>query len=118
MCFALFRLLWELKYSPDQPRDELGRWTEEGDGADDEATVQPAQYREGSDLIDLREEEDKGGHAIREHVGKSDNYLMSRVRELQQSTRDNNRDLVDPDKKFTGGVAAGTFPPSTRRIAS
>lgn len=106
---ALARIARLLKYDPDQPRDELGRWTDGGDGANDDATVQPAQYRDGSDLVDLREEEDKGGHAIREHVGKSESYLMSRVRESQRRELDRNRD-VDADQRFSGGVAAGTFP--------
>lgn len=109
VCFAAFRLMWELRYSPDQPRDDRGRWTEWDHSVDDESAIQPAQYREGSDLVDLREEEPKGGHAIRDHVSKSDNYLLSRARDLQQMARDRNNE-VDPDKKYTGGVAAGTFP--------
>ncbi|TDX65629.1 hypothetical protein EDE12_102114 [Methylosinus sp. sav-2] len=31
------------------------------------------------DFIDLRDEEANGGHAISEHVGKSDEYLIRRV---------------------------------------
>lgn len=31
------------------------------------------------DFIDLRDEEANGGHAISEHVGKSDEYLLRRV---------------------------------------
>ncbi len=63
-----------------QPRDDHGRWTDgPGVGSADDAPVVPvAGFDFG--LVDLREEEAAGGHAISEHVGKSDEALLMRVR--------------------------------------
>jgi hypothetical protein len=51
--------------------------------------------------IDLREEEQRGGHAIAAHVGKSRDYLLSVVRDIQQDTIDN--------ESFIRGVREGSF---------
>ncbi|WP_292510652.1 RNase A-like domain-containing protein [Methylobacterium sp.] len=78
-------------YNPNQPRvpagsSEGGRWTE-GDSGND-AVSSPSdlptrfvQFDPGQGRsIDLREEEARGGHALREHVGKTDEELLARVR--------------------------------------
>ena len=105
--------LFEQKYSPNQPRDELGRWTsgansvgdaaaagtedESGSGAIlSDATPGPlwpgAQYAEatsGRYSVNLDEEEaPRGiGHTLREHVGKSDAELMRKLDEDWQRFR-------------------------------
>jgi hypothetical protein len=96
-------LLWRYrrKYRPDQPRDEIGRWTSGagGGGRNDarvisDATpdnVKPgARYAEARRpsgyAVDLREEEVRGGHAISEHVGKSPQSLIRALRERNLST--------------------------------
>ena len=99
-------LLRELrqKYSPDQPRDELGRWTSRASRLGDAAAadnnvdsdevpsdanpdpIRPgAQYAQNEPRgrpIDLLEEQRLGGHAIEGHVGKSQQFLLNRAREL------------------------------------
>ncbi len=85
------------KYSPDQPRvpagvREGGQWTDGGgsyggntgdDGrvlsdANPEEWVPGAQYAQNYDRVDLTEEEIRG-HAMEEHVAKSEVYLKARV---------------------------------------
>jgi len=95
--------LFEQKYSPDQPRDELGRWTSGASRVGDAAAadnnvdsdqvlsdaspdpIRPgAQYAQNEPRgrpIDLLEERQLGGHAIEGHVGKSHEFLLARVRE-------------------------------------
>jgi HK97 family phage portal protein len=89
------------KYSPDQPRvpagnPDGGQWTsgrEGGEAAGDESgsgsnggeandvEITPvSQDNDGSYRVDLLEEEERGGHVIREHVGKSESYLKARVK--------------------------------------
>src|SRR5881227_701549 len=99
--FAKLKLEYELrrfqrKYSPNQPRDDRGRWTDSGAGAQpvgpagssasdgvvlSDATPDPivpgAQYAQNEPQrgpIDLREEQQLGGHAIEGHVGKSQEF--------------------------------------------
>ena len=43
-------------------------------------------YRPERRPIDLLEERDLGGHAIEEHVGKSESYLKGRVRDEADRT--------------------------------
>ena len=99
------------KYSPDQPRDERGRWTDSGAGASrDAAGNQPAGAADSvpsdrvvlSDAspdpirpgalyaqnttasrysVDLREEEARGGHTVSKHVNKSPEALIAQARE-------------------------------------
>ena len=91
------------KYRPDQPRDELGRWTDAGGDANAAASdaaapsgpvlsdetpdpIRPgAQYAQGDRLgaypVDLREEEARGGHTIEKHVNRSPEALVGQVRE-------------------------------------
>lgn len=85
---AAIRLRLALRYNPHshlQPRvpegnPEGGQWTDVGGDTEDGDRVRLAQ---GDRLegfpVDLREEERRGGHAIREHVRKSHRYLMERV---------------------------------------
>lgn len=85
---AALRLRLALRYNPNwhlQPRvpagnSDGGQWTDIGGDAEGGNRTQLAQ---GDRLegypIDLREEERRGGHTIREHVGKSHRYLMERV---------------------------------------
>ena len=106
--------LFEQKYSPNQPRDELGRWTSGANSVGDaaaagtedrvwlgreylsDATPDPlwpgAQYAEatsGRYPVNLDEEEaPRGiGHTLREHVGKSDAELMRKLDEDWQRFR-------------------------------
>jgi hypothetical protein len=93
------------KYRPDQARDDRGRWVEEGGGEDEEGgdggeggessegeetvaaegddgqkPVQVAQLSSDRQYsVNLKEEEAAGGHALRHHVGKSDEYLLNFV---------------------------------------
>jgi hypothetical protein len=52
-------------------------------------------------LIDLREEQQLGGHAIEGHVNKSANFLLSRVRDIA-SAAEKHGDLAD-------GLRVGSF---------
>jgi hypothetical protein len=120
------------KYSPDQPRvpagnPDGGQWTSEGGAS---AAVQPANepgindpriisdvtpdglFPPGAQLaqndgsagypIDLLEERRLGGHAIEEHVGKGQEYLLERVQERALSIASRG-DLAD-------GLRVGSFP--------
>jgi hypothetical protein len=89
--FVIFRQ--KAGFNPDQPRDELGRWTDTGsnnprvlsDATPDNDWKPGAQYAQNNSgrgyLVDLREEEQLGGHPVAEHVGKSQSYLSARVRD-------------------------------------
>ncbi|MCE3256966.1 MAG: hypothetical protein K0Q64_1049 [Nitrobacter vulgaris] len=73
------------KFNPDQPRvpagnPDGGQWTDGGGG------LEQIQYRPERRPIDLLEERDLGGHAIEEHVGKSESYLKGRVRDEADRT--------------------------------
>jgi hypothetical protein len=104
------RRLEEAKYSPDQPRvpagnSRGGQWTDGGTGgsiARPMGSVDVGNVRESSELtgpfqiapvepaadgvqvagrpVDLLGEEDRGGHAIEDHVRKSDQWLLNDVR--------------------------------------
>ena len=84
------------KFSPDQPRvpagnPDGGQWTDGGGGgggindprvlsdADPEGIRPYEQYAQNLDKrpVDLREEEARGGHALRKHVGKTDEELLA-----------------------------------------
>ena len=76
-------------YDPNQPRvpagsQEGGRWTD-GDVGDpgfvqDDDRVRLAENETGRPRpINLREEESRGGHTLRDHVGKADAYLLGIV---------------------------------------
>lgn len=96
-------------FNPDQPRDEQGRWTDSGHGTSGDGVgvrsgddsgrnddsilsdVTPDNFfKPGTQLaqaeiqrrysVDLGEEESRGGHTLREHVGKTDEELLARVR--------------------------------------
>ncbi|WP_425293393.1 RNase A-like domain-containing protein [Methylosinus sporium] len=87
------------KYSADQPRiaagsPEGGQWTS-GDGSGGDlaqialntiagvVSDAGALFSQIADFIDLRDEEANGGHAISEHVGKSEDYLLRRVQSMR-----------------------------------
>ena len=115
--------LFEQKYSPNQPRDELGRWTSGSSRVGDAAAasnnvnsgevlsdadpdpIRPgAQYAQDEPRgrpIDLLEEQRLGGHAIEGHVGKSQQFLLNRAREYAVSS-ERKGDLVD-------GIRVGSF---------
>lgn len=98
MILAGLRLLVLLErranFDPAQPRDGQGRWTDTGWSStarvgDPNAVADPAPKDERIRVagpfdwgpIDLRDEEGRdGAHAISEHVGKSDEKLLARVR--------------------------------------
>jgi Bacterial CdiA-CT RNAse A domain len=80
------------KFNPNH--DELGRFTfgpgggaAAGDGADgqwvDDSEDAVGQFQFVADrsnrTIDLREEDARGGHGFRDHVGKTDEYLLAEV---------------------------------------
>ncbi len=82
------------KYDPNQPRvpagnSNGGQWTDGGGGeggsgssgneASDSEITRVSQDNETSYRVDLLEEEERGGHAVKEHVGKSESYLKARV---------------------------------------
>lgn len=95
------QMLRKAGFRPDQARDERGRWVDENEterqtnerptAESDPRVISDAmpdgQFPLGSVLaqnenrysVDLREEEARGGHAIREHVGKSDQELLADV---------------------------------------
>jgi hypothetical protein len=108
--FALIRLQHVLarKYRPDQPRvpagnPDGGQWTSGNDssdglggqrtGGDDAVDVDVTgstgdtrvaqNERQPSGRVNLLEEEARGGHTIKGHVGKSDSYLIRELREQQ-----------------------------------
>jgi hypothetical protein len=98
-------------FNPDQPRDELGRWTSEGGasappsgetddqnvgaGNDDPRILLDAPvdglFEPGAQLaqddtarrspVDLREEEARGGHTVSAHVNRSPEALKAQVQE-------------------------------------
>ena len=88
---ALLRLGLVLRgYDPNQPRvpagsSEGGEWTG-GNGGNTVSLPSdvPSRYAQlDAGLprsIDLRDEEARGGHALREHVGKTDEQMLARVR--------------------------------------
>lgn len=81
------------KFNPDQPRvpagnPDGGRWTDGGvdindlrvlSDADPEGIRPYEQYAQNLDKrpVDLREEEARGGHALRKHVGKTDEEMLA-----------------------------------------
>jgi Bacterial CdiA-CT RNAse A domain len=108
-------------YNPDQPRDDHGRWTSganavgnavatDDSSPDSDLTLSDerpdpvtpgAQYAQGGRPIDLLEEQQLGGHAIEGHVGKSQEFLLGRTRELAVSA-ERKGDFVD-------GIRVGSF---------
>ena len=70
------------KFNPNQPRvpagdPDGGQWTS-GDEAQGTQIAQNETQRAYS--VDLSEEEARGGHTLRDHVGKTDNELLANVR--------------------------------------
>jgi hypothetical protein len=86
----------EWRYSLNQPRDSIGRWTSGGEAGDQSVfNVDPNVSSDArsfrtptadSGLIDLLEEQggDHGGHAYSDHVGKTREYL---IRQTEDSRR-------------------------------
>jgi hypothetical protein len=82
-----------LKYRPDQPRvprgqPDGGQWVDEGlSGGErrrpqDETRIAQASSEEESYSVDLRKQDGElGGHTIRDHVGKDDEYLLQYVKQ-------------------------------------
>jgi hypothetical protein len=127
----LRRLLYAGKYSPNQPRDEIGRWTDNGSGLGGDNGVRPTRLADAASLInpgvvsdaspigtnpggayaqndrstgypvDLMEERQLGGHAIERHVGRSPASLLNDVR----------REQLEAEKAgFAEGLRVGSFP--------
>jgi hypothetical protein len=113
----LCRLIYLLrKYSPGQPRlpagsPDGGQWTSGGGGgggadnsaeADGDAQIELVQ---GDSLqgypVDLREDQARGGHTIERHVGKSESFLKTEVREMAER-------MVETDQD-PRGVRLGSF---------
>jgi len=122
-----YELAWRKflrKYSPNQPRvpagnPDGGQWTSGGgasggapaNGSDgqvlsDESpdpirpSAQYAQNEPRGRAIDLLEEQRLGGHAIEGHVGKSQDFLLARVR----------RQALDAERDgYAEGLKVGSF---------
>lgn len=91
---VLLALERRANFDPSQPRDAQGRWTNTGISApvsaDDPGAPPPGsstaeRIRVAGPFdwgaVDLRAEEGyEGAHAIRDHVGKSDAFMLARVR--------------------------------------
>lgn len=75
------RLAGKAGFSPDQPRDDHGRWTDTGAETRLAQAEGPQRYS-----VVLLEEETRGGHAIRTHVGKSDAELLAILRAMRVDT--------------------------------
>ncbi|MBI4273153.1 MAG: hypothetical protein HY659_00440 [Rhizobiales bacterium] len=124
-------------FNPSQPRDELGRWTDTGSGqgsqiaqfgdsgGNDAPVLSDATpdnfFEPGAQLaaneslnqysVNLLEEEFAGGHTYREHIGKSDEYLMTRAREMQLDAKLNyERSRQLPEE----GIRAGSYSSLTK----
>jgi len=86
------------KYSPDQPRDEIGRWTTGGGSGD-------TRVAQGDRLsgypVDLREEDRRGGHTIDQHVNVSYEALAERVQRAADAA-------VEQGDAFSG-LSIGSF---------
>ncbi len=71
----------------DQPRDDRGRWTDTGAGdgeaggeVDPELILVGGAHGGAGRPVDLLDEEAAGGHTVKQHVAKSDQYLLARIR--------------------------------------
>jgi hypothetical protein len=81
-CLLAFKRCAELAvkagFNHDQPRDDHGRWTDAGGETRLAQAEGPRRYS-----VVLSEEEARGGHAIRTHVGKSDEELLATLRAMR-----------------------------------
>lgn len=68
-------------FNQDQPRDDHGRWTDTGGGTRIAQVEGAGRYS-----VRLADEEARGGHAIRTHVGKSDAELLATLRAMRIDT--------------------------------
>jgi hypothetical protein len=121
---ALSRAQWQVRglritlrlkrFNPAQPRvpaghPDGGRWTDGGGGGGSgDATFIPVGSRDEERTplkVDLEEEEASGGHAIRQHVGKSYAELIGRLeREFGA------RPVLAMDSPGMGAKASWSFP--------
>jgi hypothetical protein len=93
----------ERRYAPDQSRDSIGRWTSGGGGfsttgdrialnvdpnvaSDAVATLATESQNPSRYSVDLQKEEGYG-HTIRDHVGKSDEELLARIKQERRELR-------------------------------
>jgi hypothetical protein len=119
------RRLEEAKYSPSQPRvprgdSRGGQWTDGSTGGSiarpmgsvgvgdpsGSSELTPSDTRVdgvqvAGEPIDLLEQQQRGGHAISEHAGRTYDYLKSRSRE-------NGQNILDRGDDFRG-VSVGSF---------
>jgi HK97 family phage portal protein len=107
----------ERKFNPDQPRVPAGqpgggRWTGDGGGGlnlggDDRVRlVQIEGERQYS--VNLDEEEVDGGHTIRDHVGKTDEYLLGEVNRVRFRVGNENFGFVQ-EGSFLSKESANDF---------
>jgi HK97 family phage portal protein len=87
-----------LKYSTDQPRDEIGRWTTGGGSG---GTRVAQGDRLSGYPVDLREEDRRGGHTIDQHVNVSYEALAERVQRAADAA-------VEQGDEFRG-LSIGSF---------
>jgi hypothetical protein len=93
--FEAFLRAFERCYDPNQPRDDRGRWTDGGGGTGEPAVTDAGTGNPEARIhlvagdgssgypVDLAEEDARGGHTLRGHVGKSHSYLIRELREQQ-----------------------------------
>ena len=81
------RLLRKAGFNADQPRDDRRRWTDTGagdgesGGKDDPELILVGGADGGAGRpVDLLDEEAAGGHTVKQHVGKSEQHLLARIR--------------------------------------
>lgn len=77
------RLEMKAGFNADQPRDDQGRWTDGGAG--EGGYLSPIADVDRYS-VSLPEEEARGGHAIRTHVGKSAQELISTLKAMRIDT--------------------------------
>ncbi|MGD9670854.1 MAG: RNase A-like domain-containing protein [Hyphomicrobiaceae bacterium] len=68
-------------FNQDQPRDDHGRWSDTGGGTRIAQDERAERYS-----VRLPEDEARGGHAIRTHVGKGDAELLATLRAMRIDT--------------------------------
>ena len=70
------------RFNPGQPRVPLGSGRESGrwSGGSGSGASSLQLVSDAGRAVDLVDEEGRGGHAVKKHVGKSEEFLLNRVR--------------------------------------
>src|SRR5262245_37738960 len=86
-CYRLQAVLSKANFNPSQARvpsgsgRPSGRWIRVGEGSPAVLTRVAAGERVAGYPVNLLEEEQRGGHAVANHVSKTENYLLGQVRQ-------------------------------------